>query len=349
MNDTTPDVQHEGTETLGNGPRTKPAPAPQAVIACDYPDHRIWAGRILRHAPGPAATARTLYELLLTYPKKDRHRAPAADLIISHPSGWEYLGPDPAAEPARRAKRGQLGRCLCHHPDGTPTQAVIDEALSAMTRTEWRRAANPFTAPADGAPRLIKPADAKADPRIAYVFYLQGQALRILARDGGTGDFTEAGAIRALPGVDFDALGPELDANAAAIAARTKTDVHSERLAAHLVVTAACLAEIPAQHDLVLHLLTNAMRHQLESRPSARDAESALARAAGIPSGELSTFLARASRGEQLRILQLAAHQLAPRLHPAPPIDLGTTAERQHPAAPAPAIDTAPDPGSTHE
>lgn len=343
MNDTTPAAQHEDSETPGTEPRTKPAPAPQAVIACDYPDHRIWAGRILHHAPGPAATARTLYELLLTYPKKDRHRAPATDLIISHPCGWEYLGPDPADDPAaRRVKRGQLGRCLCHHPDGTPTQAVIDEALSAMTRTEWRQAANPFTAPADGAPRLIKPDDARADPHIAYVFHLQGQVLRILARDGGTGDFTEAGAIRALPGVDFDALGPDLDANAAAIAARTKTDVRRERLAGHLVVTAGCLAEIPAQHDLVLHLLANTMRYGYESTPSARDAESALARAAGVPSGEVSTFLARASRGEQLRILRLAAHQLAPRLHRAPDTDLGAIADRQPPTAMAPAIDTAP-------
>lgn len=312
-------------------PQTAP-PIPHAVIACDYPDHHAWAGRILQHAPSPAATARVLYELLLTYQKKTRHRAPALDLIIRHPSGWRYLGPDPEAtgEAAQRVKRGQLGRCLCHHPDGSPTQTVIEEALANLAREEWRQAPNPFTVPAEGGPRLIKVAEAKRDPRIAYVFHLHGPQhgpeIRILARDGGTGDFTRAGAIEAAPGIDFDALGPDLDASVAAIAARTKRDVGRERVAGHLDTAAYHLARVEAHHDLVLYLVDCMM--SLDGPALRVDAESALARAAGIPTGELPAFLARASRGEQLRLLRLAAHQLAPGSYGAPATDLGAIAER---------------------
>ncbi|GAA1966581.1 hypothetical protein [Catenulispora subtropica] len=312
----------------------EPSAAPHAVIACDYPDHRTWAGRILHHAPSPAATARVLYELLLTYPKKNRHSAPALDLIVRHPSGWAYLGPDPdtAGPAAGQVKRGQPGRCLCHHPDGNPTQVVIDEALAAFARHEWRQAHNPFTAPANGLPRLIMRDDAKRDPRIAYVFHLRGLQLSVLARDGGTGDFIRAGTIEIVPGVNFDALGPDLDAHAAAIAARTPTDVRRELIAGRLAEAAANLADIAAHHELVQYLVARTMSFD---DPALRvDAESALARAAGIGTGELPAFLARASRGEQLRILRLAAHQLAPGNHRAPATDLGAIADRQH-AAPA--------------
>ncbi|MEY9861392.1 hypothetical protein ABH935_007033 [Catenulispora sp. GAS73] len=330
---TTRDTEPGAPDTEGacDAPPETAAASPHAVIACDYPDHRIWAGRILHHAQGPSATARLLYELLLTYPKKNRIATAATDLIVRHPSGWQHLGPDPTAtsETTRRARRGQLGRCLCHHPDGSPTQAVIDEALAAMTRTEWRQPANPLTVRADDAPRLITPKDAKRDPRIAYVFHLQGSRLHVLARDGATDNFAQAGTIQALPGIDFDALGPDLDTNAATIAARTPADGRSERVADRLIDAANHLATIPAYHELVLHEVDNMMAGLHEGAAAKLDAESALARTAGVPSSELPAFLARASRGEQLRLLRLTAHQLAPRLHAAPATDLGTIANRQ--------------------
>ena len=302
-----------------------PEPVMRAVLAIPtYDNNGGWAGRILGDAPGPAATVRVLHEILGKRHKgRNRVRDAVSELIHDHPAGWEHLG-DPSNTTGGTRRRGEipLGVCRCHHPDGTAREGLARAQRDALASAEWRGHAHFARDPeADGAPRLITKSHA-LDPGVAHVFLVNGDCIEIHARDNSADrnfnkvaevrGFSTAARVKATGPIDWDALGPQIDAASAELRARPRTDWDRVGAARALARAAKELERVPAHADLVLYLLGK------EAGTSRRAAEAALAEAGDVHSADLPALLLRAPRSEQLRLLRDAAHATDPAEHHAP-------------------------------
>ena len=328
---TTPDTTRSDHDVVSaaDSPRdTAPAPvpvAPRAVLAVPLPE-RGWAGRILTCAPGPAATARVLQEILHARHKgRDRAARAISELIYQHPAGWEHLGTDPAAAPTRtRKRRVELGRCRCHLPDGTARPALARAQQDALTSAEFGQPHRIAAAlDEDGAPWLITHRHS-LDKDVAHLFLLHPGHLQIFARDQSGEDhytevavrgFDQAAHIPTSRPTDWERFAPVLDAASTAIRARPRRDWKREAAARTLAETATRLQRIAAHADLVLYLLGGGNAARAEPDPLA---EAALAAAANVHGADLPALLLRSDRADQVRLLKLAAHRLDPNKHPAP-------------------------------
>jgi len=299
-------------------PAAERAPEHGAVIAVPTHDGGVH-GRYLHHAPGPAATVEILLALFTTRYRGRRGYATAVrELIIEHPSGWARLGSATSRDKEIKPRRAPapVGECYCHQPDGAPRPALIEAALATLHDAEanpnsWIRVRHGELG--DGTPWKI---DGGAVPDgIEYVYVLTPRGILVKARDGAypnTSRFAAAIEFR----WDQPPRPEQIEHACAAIRARTTTDLAQEKSADILADAARQLAAIPAHHDLVLHLIAGASRYL--SVPGEHTPESALARAAGLHPAELGGHLHRIERGEQIRLLRRAAHQLNPDKHPEP-------------------------------
>jgi hypothetical protein len=288
------------------------------VIALRGDGDDRWQGRYLRHAPGPADTARLLRQIVTTrYRGRRRYESAVRELIGAHPAGWASLGTGTRKDPVPAARRAPApaGTCLCHEPDGSLRPALLDAALAALPQPQFLRP-RPESRPcgqypADGSPWLIERGQF-LPAGIHHVFVLYTDVLEIRARDGAR----EHQFIPAfhLPWDQAEADWDALDQRCAAIRARTKAHLAAERTAEILADTAKQLAAIPPHADLVLHLLGTASRY-LAIPPHATP-EAALARAADIHTADLPGHLLRLGRSDQIALLRTAAHHLDPALHP---------------------------------
>lgn len=312
MTETTPADQKPGTEE-----------SPGAVIA--MPDRASgFHGRYLHHAPSPSDTARLLRELFaVRYPGRRGYARACAELIGEHPSGWQRLGAATAKDPEVKPRRApaRVGTCYCHQPDGTWQPTVTAAALATLRRAESAAIRGEHTSPAwllgdapqpgDGSPLLIR--EHHVPDGIDHIYVLFDDGARILARDGAypnTARFTQATGLRWTDPLNTE----QIERASRAVRERTPADLAHEKAADMLADTAQRLAQIPAHHDLVLHLLADASRYL--SVPPATTPQAALARAAGLHPAELAGHLHHLERGEQVRLLRHAAHQLNPAKHP---------------------------------
>jgi hypothetical protein len=319
----TPDTAETGQRPSAAAPTA--ATDPRAVIALPTAQQR-WAGRILTRAPGPGQSARVLHEILTTrFKGRDRALRAAATLIDEHPAGWQHLGPPPDT-PATRTRRREtpLGRCLCHHEDGTARPGLLEAQRRALLDAEWGRPHRLEPGPgSNGAPWLITSAWGLPDD-VAHLFLIHDDHVTLYARDQSADThFSQAAQIPTItrPGgapvhIDWEQLAPVLDEASAQIRARSRRDYQRAATARTLAETATRLSRIAPHADLVLYLLGGGTRTDPPSREP--DAEAALAAAADIHSADLPALLLRAPRSEQIRLLKLAAHQLDPDKHPAP-------------------------------
>lgn len=327
----TPDTTRSGHDVFSaaDSPQdiaSAPIPmVPRAVLAVPLPE-RGWAGRILTHAPGPAATARILQEILRTrHTGRDRAARAISELIYQHPAGWEHLGTDPANPPTRTRKRKvELGRCRCHLPDSTARPALARAQQDALTSAEFGQPHRVEPAPGhDGAPWLITHRHS-LDEDVAHLFLLHPGHINIFARDQSDQDHLTEVAIRGFSHVariptsrptNWESFAPELDAASAAIRARPRRDWKREAAARTLAETATRLQRVAAHVDLVLYLLGGVNTASGQPDPLA---EAALAAAANVHGADLPALLLRSDRADQIRLLKLAAHHLAPDKHHAP-------------------------------
>lgn len=307
---------------------TEPAPAPGpadlptghgAVIAIPTLRERGFHGRYLHHAPGPAATVDLLRELFRTrYRSRDGVRKAARELITAHPCGWVRLGAATSRDKEIRPRRAPApaGECYCHHPDGTPRPQLVASALEVLQDVEihgqnWRWV--PGGTPGDGTPWKITSGAVPDGIDYAYVF--DGNGLTVKVRDGAKPDVGRFVSAITIPWDQAPDPG-QIQAACDKIRARTPADLANEKAAEILADTARQLRAIPAHHDLVLHLLGGASRYL--SVPDTHTPEAALARAAGLHPAHLPGHLHQLDRGDQVRLLQRAAHQLSPDTHHAP-------------------------------
>jgi hypothetical protein len=142
-----------------------------------------------------------------------------------------------------------------------------------------------------------------------------GNGLTVKVRDGAKPDVGRFASAIAIPWNQATDPG-QIQAACEKIRARTPADLANEKAADILADTARQLRAIPAHHDLVLHLLGGASRYLRV--PDPHTPEAALARAAGLHPAHLPGHLHQLDRGEQVRLLTLAAHQLSPDTHHAP-------------------------------
>ncbi len=307
MTETTPPDQIPGTSLDDDS---------GAVIAIPTRDDGFH-GRYLHHAPGPAATVELLRALFAAcYRGRRGYENAIRELITEHPSGWARLGTATSKDPHIKPRRtpAPVGQCYCHHADGTPRPELIEAALATLYQAEirensWIRV--PHGTPGDGSPLRIR--SGMVPGGIEYVYVLHRDGIVVKARDGAyptSQRFMQAAGF----GWDSPPAAEQLERACAAIRARTPADLAHEAAADILADTAQRLAQIPAHHDLVLHLLADASRFL--SVPPATTPQEALARAAGLHSAELAGHLHHLERGEQIRLLRHAAHQLNPAKHP---------------------------------
>ncbi|WP_034261807.1 hypothetical protein [Actinospica robiniae] len=282
-------------------------------------------GRYLHHAPGPSATARIILDLFaVRYRSREGLRRAAAELINAHPGGWRYLGAATSKDREIRPRRAPapVGSCFCHQDDGSPSPAYVEAALAAHARAEAAQllgnasAASvlpPGGSAGPGHAALITRSSVPEGIDLIYLLYRDG--LLIEVRDGAYPNYG-----RFTPAIVDVPWGREIDPGAiedavAAVRSRTPADLARAKVAETLAETAERLRAIPAHHDLVLHLLAGNSRHL--SIPREHGPETALARAAGLHTAELPGHLHRLERGEQIRLLNQAAHLLNPAEHPA--------------------------------
>jgi hypothetical protein len=311
------------TEPTGDHSATPPAtPAPSAIIAVPLATGRNdkvdWSGRILEHAPGPAETARILHTILTTRFKGHTRVSQATDEVLAeHPAGWEYLGPEPGAKAGRTRRDAPLGRCRCHQADGTARPGLLYAAHRALRAAEWGPDYRPTPDPGeDGAPWKISSRQSVTKD-VAHLFLINGERFEVHARDQSAEDhFTLIARLSLRTRVDWDEIGDELDQASAQVRQRPKRDWNREYAAKDLARAAKLLGTFPSHVDLVLYLLGGGARHEYAA-PN-KQAEAALAAAAGVHGAELFATLHNATRAEQVRLLTLAAHQLRPAEHPAP-------------------------------
>lgn len=305
------------------------ASVPRAVLAIRAHSYNndVWGGRILEYAPGPAETVRVLREILGKR-HKGRHRVREAisELIYDHPAGWEHLGPDPAATGGtRRAREVALGACRCHLPDGTSRPGLARAERRALISAEWHREVG------GGVPGALEP-DADGTPwritgsstfpaRVEHVFLLDDESIEVFARDDSADrkasrdrfvqGFSPVARVHATRPMDWEQLGPQLDAASAEMRARPRTDWNRVHAADALTRAAKELEAVPAHADLLLYLLG---RHTGQDGTK-QTAEGALAEACGVHGAELPALLLRASRAEQVRLLREAAQLMDPAEH----------------------------------
>lgn len=292
-------------------------PGSGAVIAIPARDGGF-IGRYLHHAPGPAATTELLRDLVaIRFRGRRGYERLVRELISDHPSGWARLGAATSKDPEVKPRRAPapVGQCYCHQVDATPHPALIAAALATLHDAEIHehgRLHIPHGRPGDGSPWLITSREVPDGIDYAYVLFREGMNIEV--RDGASrsGRFERPVLFQ----WDNPPTGEEIQRACAAIRARTPADLAHEKAAAILAETAQQLRAVPAHHDLVLHLLSRASRHL--SVPAHNTPEAALARAAGLHTAELAGHLHRLERGEQIRLLLQAAHQLNPAKHTAP-------------------------------
>ena len=336
MNETpeTHDTAPEAAPERQNPTPTEQAPAsvPRAVLAIPVRTNNYdgWAGRILNHAPGPAATVRVLREILGKR-HKGRHRVTEAisELIYDHPAGWEHLGPDPTATGSgtRRARGVPLGTCRCHLPDGTARPGLARAEHRALISAEWGRPVRgevpgALEPDADGTPWRIT-ASSTFPAHVEHVFLLDDNMIEIFARDNSAHrsarrdrlvhGFSPVARVHATRPLEWDTIGPHLDAASAEMRSRPRPDWNRVRAAYALTRAAKELEAVPAHADLLLYLLGK----HTDQDGAKQTAEGALAEAAGVHSAELPALLLRAPRAEQFRLLREAAHLTDPAEHPA--------------------------------
>lgn len=297
---------------------------PGVVIAIPEGSGRFH-GRYLHHAPGPAATARLLRDLFATrYPGRKGYARACRELIGEHPSGWQRLGTATAKDPEIKPRRAPapVGTCYCHQPDGSWHPAVTAAALDTLARAESAALRRESTTadwllghapqPGDGGPLLIR--EHHVPDGIDHIYLLFDDGAQILTRDGAypnTQRFAQATRLSWADAVDDE----QIERATRAVRERTPADLAHERAADILADTAQRLAQIPAHHDLVLHLLAGGSRYL--NIPAETTPEAALARAADLHPAQLAGHLHDLERGEQVRLLRRAAHQLNPVKHPA--------------------------------
>jgi hypothetical protein len=293
-----------------------------AVIAIPGRKDEI-KGRYLHHAPGPAATATLLLELFrVRYRGRDGYTRAIRELINDHPSGWQRLGTRATRSPEVKPRRAPApaGTCYCHLDDGSLHPEVIRAALHTMHRAEatsgdydQRSVHVPHGRPGDGSPWLMRTHDI---PRhLDHVYVLYRTHLDIHVRDGAypkTNKFVSATGLSWREPFDPD----QVERECAAVRERTVADRANENAADALANTVRRLAEIPAHHDLVLHLLRRDSAYY--NVPAENTPEAALARAAGIDPADLPAHLRTLERPAQLDLLRAAAHQLNPAAYRAP-------------------------------
>lgn len=291
-----------------------PAPERGAVIA--IPTRDGFQGRYLHHAPGPAATVELLCALFAArYPGRRGYERAVRELISEHPSGWARLGCATSKDKQIKPRRAPapVGECYCHRADGTPHPALIAAALATLHEAEiWESGAVriPHGELGDGSPYRIH--SSVVPDGIDYAYVLYREALVVKARDGA---YPKTSRFEWAIGVDWHRppQGEAIEQACAAIRARTPANLANEHAADILANTARKLAQIPAHHDLVLHLLAGASRYL--NVPAEATPEAALARAAGLHPAQLPGHLHLLERGEQVRLLQQAAYQLNPVKH----------------------------------
>ena len=303
----------------------EPQQAPSGAVIAVPTGGGAFRGRYLHHAPGPAGTARILTELFaVRYRGRDGLRRAVSELIYSHPGGWRQLGAATTRDREIRPRRAPapVGACYCHQDDGTPSPALIEAALAAHALAEAAQIHGnastasvlpPGTSAGPGHAALITRSSVPENIDHIYLMYRGGLSIEV--RDGAyphAGRF--APAVTAAWGEQTDAT--QIEDAVTAVRTRTPADLAREKVAEILAETAARLRTIPAQHDLVLHLLHDNSRFL--SIPREHGPETALARAAGLHTAELPGHLHRLERGEQVRLLNQAAHLMNPEAHPAP-------------------------------
>jgi hypothetical protein len=313
------------TESTTNPAPQSAQPEPSASVIAIPTGGDAFRGRYLHHTEGPAATARLILDLFaVRYRSREGLRRAASELIYAHPGGWRHLGTATSKDRKIRPRRAPapVGACYCHQADGTASTAYIEEALAAHARAEAAHIHGSACVESvlprgesagPGQPALIT--RGSVPESIDHVYLMYRGSLQIEARDGAhprAGRFVPAVT---LPwGEETDAK--EIEDAVAAVRTRTEADLAREKVAEILAETANRLRTIPAHHDLVLHLLAGNSRFL--SIPREHGPEAALARAADLHTAELPGHLHRLERGEQIRLLNQAAHLMNPATHPTP-------------------------------
>lgn len=287
-------------------------PAFHAVIAARrFGPTRDWTGRYLHDAVSIAETAEKLCQIV-----RQRHHAnpvtAAQHLLDHHPAGWRRLGTATAKDPEPKIRRSPapIGACLCHEPDGSPTPPLIASGLTALSGIEYDRVVRP--------PGYLPGTDPTAagywtitrqsplPPGTNTLFLLGQDALVIGARGNGHPGFVRIGTVM------YNAPDPRvldaISASAEKIAARSNDTVQGEIAAVALERARTVLEKIPAHHDLVLYLASQAGGNLARM-------EAALARRAGVHPADLPGHLHRLDRQAQNALLSATADQLHPERH----------------------------------
>jgi hypothetical protein len=298
------------TGTTADAPTAEPAS--HAVLAAYRRGHsHDWTGRYLHDAPSIAEVAMKLCQIVHQRYRGDAVPA-AQEMLDTHPAGWRTLGAATAKDPELKIRKrpAPLGECLCHEPDGTPTQALIASGMQVLAGVDHGNMVRPTgylpgTDPTSAGHWTITK-DSPLPPGTTTIFMLGHEALVIGVR-GPERRFIRAGSV-AYSGPEPQNLKAVI-ASAGKLASRTAETMTSEAMATDLDRTRRVLEGIPSHHDLVLHLLSQ------RGTSDAAKLEAAVAREAGVHPAELPGHLHRLDRQGQTALLSAAADRLDPDRH----------------------------------
>jgi len=259
-------------------PAADHAPNPQPpTAAIAVGTLNSWIGRPLHYAPSPAETALLLHRLIMLRTKaRTRHGDAHDQLIAAHPGGWLELG-TARADGSRQARRAPspLGRCLCHHDDGSARPGLA-----------------------------VGYSDRDLDPGVRYLFVIRQEGLIVAARntDLPQAEFDQVGFAEWTKSPDFAGV----DQAAAKAVAYTE----NQRTANVLRWLAEALGPACEADASMLGFLLAGLHNYLPGPRAQASAVKALTRAAAVPAAELRDHLEHLSHDQQLALLRDTAEAL---------------------------------------